>query len=284
MNEISRSFLKWPGNKYRLVALVNSFFTDCDLVVEPFAGSGVFHTNRAKHQKAVVCDINPDLINLFKLIQSDLAMFTDDAASLFTTETNTPAFYHQIREAYNQSNDDYERALYFFYLNRHGYNGLVRYNLDGKFNVPFGRHSHVYFPLNEIQQFHSANQNVEYYCGDYIDVVNRLTDVANAGFYFDPPYLPLPQSTSNFTNYFNKFDYQNHIRLSELAKGLADQGAAVVISNHDSPSARELYRHAQIHELRVSRNISCDPKNRTPACELLAVFERSYNSIVYIDL
>ncbi|MCV5191967.1 DNA adenine methylase, partial [Escherichia coli] len=46
------------------------------------------------------------------------------------------------------------RAAQFLYLNRHGYNGVVRYNQQGGYNVPFGRHkTPPYFPEEQIRLF-----------------------------------------------------------------------------------------------------------------------------------
>ena len=53
--------------------------------------------------------------------------------------------------------------MLFLYLNRHGYNGLCRYNLRGEFNVPFGRYKSPISPEAELYHFAEKAQNAEFY-------------------------------------------------------------------------------------------------------------------------
>jgi DNA adenine methylase len=61
------------------------------------------------------------------------------ARELFTPETNQSDAYYQFRMSLTRARIR-SGAVLFLYLNRHGYNGLCRYNLRGEFNVPFGRY------------------------------------------------------------------------------------------------------------------------------------------------
>jgi DNA adenine methylase len=90
--------------------------------------------------------------------------------------------------------------------------------------------------------------------------------------YFDPPYIPISE-TASFTNYATEgFNHNQQIKLAELAKSLANRNVRVIISNHDVPIARELYKDAQIHSIQVSRTISAKGSSRKKANELIAVF------------
>ena len=53
-----------------------------------------------------------------------------------------------------------ERSALFLYFNRHGYNGLCRYNRSGGFNVPFGRYKRPYFPAKEMEFFYNKAKNL----------------------------------------------------------------------------------------------------------------------------
>ena len=107
--------------------------------------------------------------------------------------------YTVIREAFNaQRLDAVERAAAFLYLNRHCFNGLIRYNLDGFFNVGFGKYKAPYFPEEEIKAFkRKAHACVFMKCE-----ARRTLALAGAGdvVYCDPPYEPLP-GTAGSTNY-----------------------------------------------------------------------------------
>jgi DNA adenine methylase len=87
--------------------------------------------------------------------------------------------------------------------------------------------------------------------------------------YCDPPYLPL-SNTAKFTDYSpDGFTIQDHEDLAALALAGPHK---VIISNHDTPLARELYKAAQIIQLDVNRYISAKGTSRGKVSEILAVF------------
>ena len=158
----------------------------------------------------------------------------------------------------------------FLYLNRHGYNGLCRYNQKGIYNVPFGRYKKPYFPHAEMLCFHQKSQNTTFLHGDFRHTFSK----AKPGdlIYCDPPYAPL-QQISNFSSYTNKkFGEQEQIDLAELAIHAVSRGITVVISNHDTAFTRHHYRFSEIKSFPVRRSISCNPENRIAVQELLAIF------------
>lgn len=72
------------------------------------------------------------------------------------------------------------KAVYFLYLNRHGYRGLCRYNLSGHFNVPYGNYKNPYFPENEIRAFAKKAQRATFICASYDETLAML----RAGMWF----------------------------------------------------------------------------------------------------
>jgi DNA adenine methylase len=90
--------------------------------------------------------------------------------------------------------------------------------------------------------------------------------------YCDPPYTPV--GDNGFTEYSGfSFSAEDHRDLAELAINAAERNAVVLVSNHDTPVTRSLYKDAErIVPLLVSRTISCDGENRNKARELIAVF------------
>ena len=91
--------------------------------------------------------------------------------------------------------------------------------------------------------------------------------------YCDPPYVGL-SDTANFTDYASGgFDSQDQRELAALCTNAARQGATALISNHDTPFTRELYKDAsEIVPLLVSRTISCKGDTRKKAKELIAIY------------
>jgi DNA adenine methylase len=269
-----RPFLKWPGGKYRLVTTLKSYLGQGSCLVEPFVGAGALFLN-TQHREVIVNDINPDLINLFRQLQNNSLSLTKDAKKLFNAKNNQAKVYYRIRERFNNSQDLWERALLFLFLNRHGYNGLCRYNAKGFYNVPFGAYKRPYFPENEMLFFSKRAQHVTFHCQDYKDLLNGLLQspiLHQMTIYCDPPYAPLTE-TANFTGYAAKrFTLDDQKHLAGIAKALAKKGAKVVISNHDTPFTREIYRTAKCQKIEVSRTISCNTSTRNKVSEIIACF------------
>ncbi len=193
------------------------------------------------------------------------------------TTQESPDFSHgecqyKLRDIFNTTKNIKEKSAIFLYLNRHAYNGLCRYNKQGKFNTPFGRYSNPYFPEKEMLDFivKCEKCNVEFTNKDFREVMERA--VKGDVVYCDPPYVPL-SSTANFTDYSqNGFTMQDQIDLTNLAMELASRGIPVIISNHSTVSVIEAYREAKIYHFTVRRTISCNGNKRENAPEILAVF------------
>jgi len=265
-----RPFLKWPGGKYRLLSPILNTLPKGDVLIEPFVGAGAVFLN-TDYPVYWLNDINPDLITLFKLIKKQGKKFIKVVQKYFVAENNTPKRYYFLRDKFNQTTDPQERSALFVYLNRHGFNGLVRYNSRGIYNVPFGSYKTIYFPENEMLFFHDKAQRAEFFCQDFSSFMQELPE--NAVVYCDPPYVPLSK-TSAFTSYAKQsFSLAEQSELAVLAKELARQGTSVLISNHATPFTQEVYKGAEIQHLKVQRNISCKGAQRRCAAELLALFE-----------
>lgn len=267
----TKPFLKWPGGKFRLLDKILSRLPAGRRLVEPFAGSGAVFLN-APHRAFLICDVNPDLIGLFSTLQRRGAPFIERCGTLFTPKHNTEKNYYKLRDAFNASTDTEERAALLLYLNRHAYNGLVRYNASGKFNVPFGRYVAPYFPKAELSAFldKCAACDVVFAVRDFRETFAELQpgDVV----YGDPPYVPL-SATSNFTAYAgNVFGSAEQEALALAAREAAAKGIPVLLSNHNTPTTQALYAGARMQTFPVRRTISCNGAQRGHAPELLAVF------------
>ncbi len=239
-------------------------------MIEPFAGSAAVFMN-TEYKRVLLADTNADLIHLYRLLKEESAEFINYASKLFTPEYNEAEQYYAFRAEFNASKNPRRKSALFIYLNRHGYNGLCRYNAKGGYNVPFGRYKKPYFPAIEMQEFSRKSKNAEFKIADFREVMRaaKVGDVV----YCDPPYVPLSK-TSNFTSYGAKlFGEAEQKELAELAKELSARGVPVIISNHDTDFTRAIYADAKLTHFDVQRFISSNGKNRGRARELLAVFK-----------
>ncbi len=266
----TRAFLKWAGGKYSLVEDIQRHLPQGNCLIEPFVGAGSVFLN-TDYDNYLLNDINPDLIGLYTTLKSQPDKFIQDAQKYFQPKFNTAERYYLIRDQFNHTNNRYKRSLLFLYLNRHGYNGLCRYNQKGGFNVPFGRYTKPYFPLAEMLYFAEKAQKAEFVCESYQDTFARARqgDVI----YCDPPYAPL-STTASFTTYTaGGFTLDDQAVLARISREIAkEKGISVLISNHDIDLTRELYRGANLDMVKVTRTISRNAANRKKVSELLALF------------
>ena len=108
-------------------------------------------------------------------------------------------------------------------------------------------------------------------CTDFLETMAQAQsgDVV----YCDPPFLPLEHGRACFTAYGAQgFGLAEHERLALLAGDLARKGIPVVISNHDSALARQLYAGATVHTVCVQRSLAASGGARGPVSELVAVY------------
>ncbi|ABZ84285.1 DNA adenine methylase [Heliomicrobium modesticaldum Ice1] len=264
-----RPFLKWAGNKYRIIHRIRAVLPAGNRLIEPFVGSAAVFLNTS-FKENLLADCNGDLIRLYQTVKTGGEDFIAYCRSFFTEENNRPERYYALREIFNTTDDGDLKSALFIYLNRHSYNGLCRYNASGKFNAPAGRYKKPYFPERELRFFMAKARDAVFLCQDFTQTMGeaRPGDVV----YCDPPYVPLSR-TSNFTGYSaGGFGEAEQWKLAELARQLADRGVSVLISNHDTDFTQKAYDAARIERFPVQRFVSCDGANRGKAGELLALF------------
>ena len=273
MQKKNRAFLKWAGGKYSLVEHIQARLPQANKLIEPFVGAGSVFLN-TQYKRYLLNDINPDLINLYNFLKVQPDAIIHDARSFFNGERNDEKMYYALREEFNATEDEYYRAILFLYLNRHGYNGLCRYSLAGRFNVPFGRYKKPYFPEHEMFVFAEKAQKATFTCLPFEKVFPR----ARRGnvIYCDPPYAPISK-TAAFTSYAARsFGQDAQEKLAELAmRSAKKRGIPVLVSNHDLPLTRTLYKGADFSMLSVKRSISQNGATRKPVDEILAYFPPS---------
>jgi DNA adenine methylase len=263
-----RSFLKWPGGKYRILDKIIPILPPGQRFIEPFAGSCVVSLN-TDYPEYVLTDANKRLIEVHKHIHD--GYFNRDSLRELFQNGNNKAEFERLREQFNGEDNCCTRALLFVYLNRHCFNGLWRCNASGKFNVPFGKYKTIYLPTKEVEFFAEKFSG----CSTIRDS-NFIGTMSSAHrgdvVYCDPPYVPL-SPTASFTKYTpDGFTDKDHENLADCAKSAAATGAVVLISNHDTEFTRELYKEAHIISFEVRRSISAKAASRKNVRELIAIY------------
>jgi DNA adenine methylase len=289
---LAKPFLKWAGGKTQLInqiqsALPPDFKTKHFAYIEPFVGSGAvlfwMLNNFPGMKKAVINDVNADLINTYKIIASRadelivaLEAFQKEYYKLEENELKKEKYYYSKRELFNSGScDKLEQAALFIFLNRTCFNGLYRVNRKSEFNVPMGRYKRPTICDREnILSVSKALQRVEILCGDYEETL-PLADTGTL-FYFDPPYKPLT-ITSSFNSYAHAdFDDKEQIRLRNFCVKLDRLNHHWILSNSDVRNVDDsdnffddLYADFTIYRVDASRRINSKSEKRGILKELL---------------
>ena len=130
--------LKCQGIKTRLAGEIRSLARTqrFERWVEPFCGSCVVALN-IQPKKALLSDSNLHIIRLYQEIQN--GGLTPAEAKSFLVEQGEKlraggeTYYYAVRERFNAE----PTSLDFLFLNRSCFNGVMRFNRSGKFNVPY---------------------------------------------------------------------------------------------------------------------------------------------------
>ena len=224
-------------------------------LIEPFAGGAAlfFELNPTS---AILSDLNPDLILLYRTVREALPSLLVHLAALATA--HSPEHYYRVRSAYNARSHQTpaERAAMLLYLNKTCFNGLYRVNRRGEFNVPLGSYRKpTIVDSNKLSLASVALKTAELLHADFATVLQ----LARPGdfVYLDPPYVP-ESKTANFTAYTRKgFGPADQERLREIIGRLDQRGCYVMLSNSDKAQVRALYAGYAFTDVSVPRSINC---------------------------
>ncbi|EBG2148435.1 Dam family site-specific DNA-(adenine-N6)-methyltransferase [Salmonella enterica] len=267
---IHRPVLKWAGGKTKLMPFIRARFPrdDSRRWVEPFIGAGSVFLNMFVRE-GVLSDSNKDLINFYQCIQTNKVEFID-RVQLLAAKPFSEEDYYKLRADFNASEDEMCRAVQFYALNRLGYNGLCRYNLDRKYSVPWGHRDKLNIDVARIDYLSFRLSAIELKTCGFEDTL------ATAGegdqIYCDPPYDKIKKGS--FVSYDGvPFDQNAHIRLADMLVGAHDKGATVAISNSKTPFTLELYedRGFKIYDHNAYRSVGGSGRSRKKEEEILAV-------------
>jgi len=292
---VAKPFVKWAGGKgnllQKLEALLPTDFDDLENVtyIEPFVGGGamLFHMLQ-RHKcirRAVINDINADLIRCYQLIANDPQILIDRLKYIENNyySVDFPArkeLFYAYRDQYNNEGiHPDERAALFIFLNHTCFNGLYRVNAAGKFNVPYGRYKNPVICNEElIMADHRLLNSVKLVIrksGDYKLVRHNLSRNHLNFVYFDPPYRPL-NDTSSFKEYSNDpFDDIQQEELKEFCDRLSNQNSLIMLSNSDSKTENgdsyfeELYQGYRFDKIMAPRFINANGEKREKLTEVV---------------
>lgn len=271
-------FTKWTGGKRQLLPMLREKMPEhYHRYFEPFVGAGALFFDQLP-KNAIINDFNAELINCYHQIKgnpSDLiALLTEHQAQ------NSKEYYLNLRSFDRDERlsnlTETARAARILYMLRVDFNGLYRVNRNNQFNVPYGKYKNPKIVnadlIWEISEYLNENQ-IEILHGDFEKAVENAQE--NDFVYFDPPYIPLSE-TSSFTSYTaDGFDMTDQIRLRDTFVKLDQKGVKIMLSNSSSNLTKELYKDFYIHEIPVKRSNGAKSSSRRKITEVIVTnYER----------
>ena len=268
LKEETYPIVKWVGGKRQLMfELLKNMPETYNRYFEPFIGGGALFFE-LQPQNGYISDMNEELINLYSVVRDDVYNLIDD----LNKHEISKEYFLKIRnfdrtEKYNKLSD-IEKASRFIYLNRTCFNGMYRVNSQGQFNVPFGNYKNPRIvDAENLINCSKLLKNTEICCGDFSEILNK---VQKGDFvYFDPPYVPLNE-TSSFTSYTKDgFDLDMQFKLRDICDELDSMGVMFMLSNSDTKLVNELYSNYEIKKVFASRAINANGNGRGKITEVL---------------
>lgn len=270
-NKLVAPVVKWVGGKRQLLDEITPLLPKrIPSYCEPFLGGGAVLFS-VQPTKAIVNDLNEDLITVYEVIRDDIEALIES----LKRHENTSEYFYAIRdvdrdrEAY-RSLSNVEKASRLIYLNKTCFNGLFRVNSSGEFNSPFGHYKNpniVNEPVLRAVNKYLNSGSVTFYSEDFAETLKRVGK--GCFVYLDPPYDPV-SDTASFTGY-NKggFDRNEQARLKQCCDELTQRGVKFMLSNSATDFIKDLYRDYHITIVRAKRAINSDASKRGTIEEVL---------------
>ena len=288
--------IKCQGIKTKLVPMIlRCINRDAEGVwIEPFLGSGVVVLNVAP-KRALLADTNPHLVRFYQAVKDGeidgprTRRFLEREGKLLVERGQD--HYYDLRDRFNSLGD----PLDFLFLNRSCFNGVIRFNKRGGFNVPFGHKPQRFSPayitkiVNQVDRFRSATKlfDWEFACQDYHATIREggVRDFI----YCDPPYV------GRHVDYYRDWDERHEVSLhAELKHTRAHFMLSTWHSNQhrENEFVRSLWNEFTVSTREHFYHVGAYESNRKPMLEALVTnyrpepaedFEQSDEQLVLLE-
>jgi DNA adenine methylase len=256
---VTKPFLKWVGGKTQILDSVLELFPkNITNYHEPFLGGGsvllglLSYMNAGKitvSGKIYASDLNSNIINLYKNVQSNLQGLIDEVKTIADeyyaitgTEVNRAAqtkeeaiksqesYYYWIRSKFNalQDKSTANASAMLLFMNKTCFRGVYREGPKG-INVPFGNYNNpTILDEDHIRHVSELIKDVIFIVQPFQDSLNKV--VEGDFVYLDPPYAP--ETEKSFVGYTaDGFDLDAHNTLFNMCKEMTENKVKWVMSN-----------------------------------------------------
>lgn len=185
--------------------------------IEPFLGTGVVAFNSGE-KRTLLSDINPHIINFYSKLQSGKInsmnvreYLNKEGQNLRNEGENAAEYYNFIRNRFNTCFD----SLDFLFLSRAGFNGMIRFNKNGKWNIPFCKKperfdkSYITKIVHQVENCKAVmTDDWTFENKDFREIISQATE--NDFIYCDPPYA------GRYVDYYSGWSDKDEDDLFEL--------------------------------------------------------------------
>lgn len=265
--------LKYRGGKSREISRFLHYVpNDFNRYIEPFFGGGAVYFY-LEPRNAIINDVNERLMLFYRQLRDkypEMRVQLDEIQKIY--EANQAEYkllkaenpdervpnaneelYYIMRNRFNHPDNIYLDGVVYFFINKTAYSGMIRYNNNGEYNVPFGRYPNLNTQL-VTEQHSRLLQGAELYSLDYKEIFDMTNE--NDFVFLDPPYDCVFNDYGNI-DMMNGFDEAEHRRLAEDFKNLPCRALMVI---GKTPLTMELYGNYVYDE--YYKNYAVNIKNR----------------------
>ncbi|MCC6405081.1 MAG: Dam family site-specific DNA-(adenine-N6)-methyltransferase [Candidatus Yanofskybacteria bacterium] len=245
-----KSPLNYTGGKHKLLPqLFNLFPKKIGTFYDMFCGGANVGINAAA-EKIVCIDNNPKVIEILNLIQkTNFEELNQTLVEIVKKYGLSQSFIYgydrykcessgglgmfnkesflRLRAVYNSDESEFQ-IYYLLVLVLYSFNNQIRFNSQGKFNLPVGKRDYNGSSRRNLANFNAlaSRKNISFLSGDFreIDKINfRKEDFI----YLDPPYLLGLASYNEMGGWSEKDEIDLHSTLTKLDK----RGVRFALSN-----------------------------------------------------
>lgn len=249
---------------------------------EPFMGSGVVGFN-LEPKRAIFSDTNPYIIQFYKDIQSgkitsEIARdyLESEAIRLASTPADKSSYYYEVRDRFNKTHN----SLDFLFLQRSNFNGMIRFNSRGEYNVPFGRKPERFKKalitkiVNQISWVEKIleGKDWQFICMPFTEAFKMMSN--NDFVYLDPPYI------DRYDGYYDSWSEHYALLLADLTqKGDAGYAFSMWYENkYRKNSHIEKWSKGELLTTEHFYHLGAKESNRNKMIEALIISEENLNS------
>lgn len=269
--------IKYRGGKSKEIAhFINNMPSNYDRYIEPFLGGGALYFY-LEPEHAIINDFNTKLYSFYKQMKEEYPTAREQLDILQAIyeknqteyellkkqypeerkENKNEVLYYKIREMFNHKiQPEYLEAVIYFFINKTAYSGMIRYNANGEFNVPFGRYKNFNTKLITDEHYELLKRT-DIFNKDYSEIFDMAGN--NDFIFLDPPYDCVFSDYGNET-YKDGFGEDEHRRLANDFINLPCKALLVI---GKTPLTEELYNKYIVEE--YDKSYAVNIRNRFKA-------------------